>query len=144
MKLIKYVEEMGRSSSLEGIFIVTDEEFKTLEQLDGQDIYLGEVSGKHSEVTITFEFDNVEILSEEESEINIVERLIGNDVGFRWRHYLLERVFEEMWENVPYDYENFNGNLSIVLKNNGYEGIMADKYTEIWKQHEEELKNESK
>jgi hypothetical protein len=134
MKLIKLVLDMRRSSNLEGSFIVDDDEFKWLEALDGQEVYLGEVAGKHSEVFFTFEVSDLEILSQDEREIEIIRRLLGNSFGFKWKNYLFESLIERMYDSAIEDYVYDKITLEESLKSNGMTGIVAEKYTEIWKQ----------
>jgi hypothetical protein len=98
-RVIRISFEMRRSADLEEICVVDDEEWETIQKAkeNGVSIYLGEVAGKHSEVTVTLDDDCLEVLSEDPKDAEVLNRLIGGHAG----HYIVSAVLEAMegWED---------------------------------------------
>jgi hypothetical protein len=63
-KLYEFHWDCGRQGDLSGLFIAEDSD---LEDLMGNEIYFGEVLGKHSEVYGTLEVTDCKVISEDES-----------------------------------------------------------------------------
>jgi hypothetical protein len=138
MKLVKLVLGMRRSSDIEGSFIVDNDEWDWLESLDGNQIYLGEVAGKHSEVIFDFSLSDLEILSEDPKEIEIVQRLLGDSFGFHWKDYLIGGFLDDMHENAWTDFVE-KDSFEQSCEDHGYVGSIAQKYRAIWNDVETEL-----
>ena len=133
MKLYRFTLSFYHSANLSGIFTVNDEEEKLLKELDGQNIYLGEVAGKHSEVTFDFAFDDLEFITDDYNVIEIIEKYIGKQSGFNWRYYLLEypkeQAYEDGWRWGYYgDYDT----IEECLANENYVGILAETVTQAF------------
>ncbi len=77
-KIYKFAADFGRMGDLEGVFVSTDEE---LEELYGQEIYFGEVLGKHSEVVLTLEAEHITEVTDDEKFIELFEKY-GLENGF--------------------------------------------------------------
>lgn len=71
MKLYKYSQDFGRMGSLEGVFALTDEEYAR--GIAKGEVYLGEVLGKHSEVTAYIQPSTVTMLTDD---AEFVERAV--------------------------------------------------------------------
>jgi hypothetical protein len=99
-KLCKYVLEFHRSSDLEGVFIMTDEEIEAVKDMEGCEVRYGEVAGKHSDVECELRFSDIQILSEKEEEIAFFERLFPEGVGFSHKTYWFntDRAYDDGWE----------------------------------------------
>lgn len=67
LKLWKFSEDYGRAGDVEGLFIATEEEVDKF--LVGREICFGEILGKHSEVSISFEKKDFKCLDVSESTI---------------------------------------------------------------------------
>lgn len=67
MAIYRLFVDCGRSGDLEGIFEATPEAVK---DLIGKTVNFGEVLGKHSEVIVTFEEDEIIFLTDDEDFIN--------------------------------------------------------------------------
>ena len=67
LKLWKFSEDYGRMGDVEGLFIATEEEIDKF--LVGREICFGEILGKHSEVSISFEKKDFKCLDVSESTI---------------------------------------------------------------------------
>ena len=67
-KLWKFHWDCGRQGDLDGVFIATEEE---VQSLVGQEVYFGEVLGKHSEVYGTIEQGEITMIT------NNAEAVIG-------------------------------------------------------------------
>jgi len=77
-KLYSYYIDYGRSGNLEGLFIAEESELK---KILGKEIYFGEILGKHSEVTYTFDESDFNVLSEDQYKIEWLESLLGSSVS---------------------------------------------------------------
>lgn len=75
LKLWKFSEDYGRCGDVEGLFIATEEEIDKF--LVGKEICFGEILGKHSEVSISFEKKDFKCLNVSKS--TIAELFIASD-----------------------------------------------------------------
>jgi hypothetical protein len=73
-----------RGCTLEGVFVLTDEELNSLQSFE---IYYGEVAGKHSEVIDYVNKEDINIISTKIEDIEYFERLFPNGVGFKFKKY---------------------------------------------------------
>ena len=67
----KYRESFGRMGDLEGVFVATRSE---VADAMGKETYLGEVLGKHSEVSASVNGDTVKLLTEAVEAVDLVEK----------------------------------------------------------------------
>ncbi len=74
-KLWKFSEDYGRMGTVEGLFIATEEEVDKF--LVGTEICFGEILGKHSEVSISFEKKDFRCLDVPESTIQELFKVLG-------------------------------------------------------------------
>lgn len=67
----------------ESVEIMTEDEFKTMKEFvsDGKEVYLGEIAGKHSEIYGPLEEKDYTVLSTDEAEIVVFEKLLGECFG---------------------------------------------------------------
>lgn len=72
--LVQYFEDFGRSGSLEGLFICSEDE---LEYLNGATVDFGEVLGKHSEVYSDETYENCKIITSNQDAIRDMEVMFG-------------------------------------------------------------------
>mgnify|MGYP003442854302 CR=1 FL=1 len=70
-KLYKYQESFGRMGDLDGVFVLDQEQY---DRGMGMDIYLGEVLGKHSEITATTSEKTITELTDDQE---FIERAIA-------------------------------------------------------------------
>lgn len=63
--------EIGRYHDIQGIFLATDEE---VEKLIGTELYLGEIAGKHSEVTVEVTKNDIILVTEDALAVEIFSR----------------------------------------------------------------------
>lgn len=73
--LVRMKLDFGRLGELSSVFVCTDEQ---LESLNGKFHEFGEVLGKHSEVSCTFDAEDFTILTEDQSFIEDFERIVGD------------------------------------------------------------------
>ena len=120
----------GRGFDLSGTFLLTDEEYEMLKNMDGQEIYYGEVAGKHSEVTANFNFQYLQILSEKKEECEFFQRLFEREgTGFDFKYYwLLEENAEELGADCFYNYEDPEE----AAKDYGYIGNLKEAFLRGW------------
>jgi hypothetical protein len=79
MKVIARCAWSFRAGDIEAVFICHEYE---LEQLYGHVMHLGEVLGKHSEVTVEIGGpEDVEILCKDQGKIAIVEEIFGTSIA---------------------------------------------------------------
>lgn len=67
--VFKYSENFARMGSLVGVFIA---ELDDVECADGQEVYLGEVLGKHSEVSASINSETVKLVSSDPAIVALV------------------------------------------------------------------------
>jgi hypothetical protein len=91
---------MHRSSDIEGVFVLTDEELDAVKVLEGYEVYYGEISGKHSEVMVELRYKDIEILTDKEEEIAFFERILPHGAGFSFKGYWFntDKAGEEGWD----------------------------------------------
>jgi len=73
-KLWRWEVDCGRMGSLEGLFIEDEEELKALQ---GKEIYLGEVLGKHRDITYTFNMYECTEVGCTVEELEVLVKILG-------------------------------------------------------------------
>jgi hypothetical protein len=68
--IYKFFADFGRMGDLSGVFVAKAED---VENIIGQEVYFGEVLGKHSEVVMTIEDDNFTLVTNDEKFIEMFE-----------------------------------------------------------------------
>lgn len=83
MILVKYSRDCGRNGTIESTEVITDDQMKYLEFAieKEQDIYFGEVLGKHSEVVCPIRPQDLTILSEDQDRIDWLVKIAGMHIG---------------------------------------------------------------
>ena len=96
MKLYSFYEYYGRSGSIEGLLILTDEEYNKLTSFKGG-IYWNELLGKHSEGHHTFDEETLSDLGIPEDVVKILYDKIGSVVS---GPFDLDHIWEQVdeWE----------------------------------------------
>ena len=94
-KLYKFERYFRRQGTLRGFFI---EDEKLVEKVIGERIYFGEVLGKHSEIIIDLDDEDISIVTDDQDFIDKFEKLIGcsghNPIS-RWQDMEDEEDIEE-------------------------------------------------
>lgn len=94
-ELVKFYWDCGRMGSVEGLFITT--EAKRIRSI-GEEVYFGEILGKHSEVYGTIKEEDFTVKSTDQDFINKLEELLGSDIsGYNPLSYLNETEVDESW-----------------------------------------------
>ena len=84
--LYSFYADCGRQGSLDGLFIATQEE---VDKAIGQEVYFGEVLGKHSEVSGTLEANEITLVSEDQEKVEWLLFILGHCVsGFNPLEYV--------------------------------------------------------
>lgn len=78
--------DCGRMGELTGLFVAEQEKMNALIQ-SGEEVYFGEVLGKHSEVCGPIEEDDVSLISTDENVIKVIEEH-GLENGFNPFDYI--------------------------------------------------------
>ena len=86
--LYRFYEDCGRMGSLDGIFVAEESD---VDALIGQNLYFGEVLGKHSDIDVDFTKDSFEKMDVSQSAIDEVSKVLGNSWS-GWNPV-------EMWEH---------------------------------------------
>ena len=72
-----YYKDFGRQGELEGLFVADHEK---LLNLDGKNIYFGEVLGKHSEVIVKFSYDeDIDVRTQDQDFIKKFQDIMGDN-----------------------------------------------------------------
>jgi hypothetical protein len=74
LKLYEWSWDQGRGYDAEGLFVASEEELKPML---GRDIYFGEICGKHSEVTLSFDMEDFTIKSDDQGFIEQLIAIVG-------------------------------------------------------------------
>ena len=79
LKLYSYFVDCGREGELQGLFVADDE---NVQNLVGKELYFGSVLGKYSEISGTFELDDVTVESEDQEKIGwLIETFEGHTIS---------------------------------------------------------------
>lgn len=98
MVLVKFYWNCGRMGSLKGLFVCPREQ---LDALIGEELYFGEVLGKHSEIYGTLEQGDVTILSEDQEKIAWLQEIMGGSSTISgWNPLEYISVDEDVEEDV--------------------------------------------
>lgn len=90
--LYEFSWDCGRSGSIDGLFVSTNEE---VSGLIGKEVYFGEVLGKHSEVYgVIEEGDITEVDIDADAVAKVSEKLGDTWSGFNPLHYIEEEECE--------------------------------------------------
>jgi len=73
--------------------ILNDEEAKTLESYIGMELYFGEISGKHSDVTRELTRDCFDVLTDDPKKIEVFRELTGGHIG---SFSVIGTIFEQL------------------------------------------------
>ncbi|WP_297639644.1 hypothetical protein [uncultured Clostridium sp.] len=77
-KLYKFYWDCGRQGEVEGVFIADETE---LENAIGENIYFGEILGKHSEVYGVLEKEDIEEIKVSKNTLEELEKILGNSIS---------------------------------------------------------------
>lgn len=90
-KLYEFYADFGRMGELSGRFVLGDGEQTLLAETYGQEIYFGEVLGKHSEVYLKLEPAHITVVTDDEAFLAQADALKVNlGHGFNPLDYLPE------------------------------------------------------
>lgn len=78
MKLFRFFVDYGRMGELHGLFLAEEE---AVNSLVGKNIYFGEVLGKHSDVDITIEEKDIELINVSQATIDDLYANFGADIS---------------------------------------------------------------
>lgn len=95
--LYSFYWNVRRMGSVEGLFICDP---VVLESHFGDDVYFGEILGKHSEIYGTLDEDDVKLVSDDQEKVEWLLDLLGASVsGYNPLDYLREQDEEESEED---------------------------------------------
>jgi hypothetical protein len=103
--LVSFYHDFGRSGDVEGLFVTTREQ---LAEAMGQDAALGEILGKHSDVTVTVTEENTKIVSDDNDKIKWLMEIIGYTAtisGYNVVDYAIIHDEDEEEEDEEYEDE---------------------------------------
>lgn len=95
--LVEYFYDCGRMGELEGLFVCTEDELNKAIDLEDE-VYWGEVLGKHSEVYHTLTAQDLRIVSEDQEFIRKLQEVLKVEStisGFNPVERILESVEDE-------------------------------------------------
>lgn len=96
MKLWTWYIDCGRMGELNGAFFATDEQ---LERVLGYEVYLDDVLGKHSEITVTLESDQFTALEISKQSVAVITEKLGTTLSGINPIESAEENNEELWED---------------------------------------------
>jgi len=84
--LYQFYWDCGRMGSVEGLFVADD---KAVDKAYNKRVYLGEVLGKHSEISGVLKQDDITLVSDDQSKITWLVSLLGENIsGFNPLEYM--------------------------------------------------------
>ena len=99
-KLYGFEWDVGRMGDVHGMFVADEAD---IEKAMGQDVYFGEILGKHSEVRGVLEEDDLKILSENPDFVQQFKEIMPNGFGYNPLDYITYYC-EECGEMLERDY----------------------------------------
>ena len=112
--IYKFFFDCGRMGELEGIFVAEPQEVKRLIN-SGEELYFGEVLGKHSEISGVVSVENFIFVTDEEEIVNFFE-IHGMATGINPLSY-----FEEEGAEDDINEEDSGGD--VLSQENSFEGF---------------------
>ena len=76
LKLYNFYYRCGRMGHIEGLFVACQSE---VDSIMGQEVYFGEVLGKHSEINVVMSEENIRFLSDDQNFISVLIEATGGD-----------------------------------------------------------------
>jgi hypothetical protein len=70
--IYKFYWDYGRQGEVKGIFIATKEE---VANIIGKEVYFGEILGKHSEIYNTVDEEDIELITDDQAIIEVIEKI---------------------------------------------------------------------
>lgn len=99
--LWKFYWDCGRSGSLSGLFVATENEIK---EAIGREVYFGEVLGKHSEVYGQLEEGDITRVNLDSETVEKVEKVLGETwSGWNPLHYVKYQCIRCKEEDFNHD-----------------------------------------
>ncbi len=93
LKIFSFYWDCGRQGNVEGIFVATQE---AVDKAIGEEVYFGEILGKHSDVHGTLDAEDLTVLTDDQDFINKYIEIFGEcGTGYNPLDYLLE---SEDWD----------------------------------------------
>jgi hypothetical protein len=81
-RVIKWRLDFWRSAPLTATFPATEEDWRLIQTSEGQCVYLGEVSGKHSDISYIVSVADFEVVTEDPSEVKVFAKILPRGAGF--------------------------------------------------------------
>jgi hypothetical protein len=100
MKLYRYYEEYRRMGSIEGLFILTDEEVEKYKKYTSY-LYWDELLGKHSEGHFNFSDDTLEVIDLPEEVVALLHDKLGKVISGPFDFDYFDEIIDE--ENAEYE-----------------------------------------
>lgn len=98
-KLYKFHWDCGRHGEVKCFFIEDD---AVVKKCLGVRVYFGEILGKHSEIFGKLEEHDLEVLTDDQNVIDIIEKYIGKSFGHNPLNYLRaddgDELPEDFWD----------------------------------------------
>lgn len=92
-KVYKYEEYFGRMGSLDGVFVASDKDIADLKRI--KRIYLGEVLGKHSEVSATASDETIKLITDDQNVVKFFIQHLGGSTGTDLVGYMRDQEGDE-------------------------------------------------
>lgn len=83
-----------RGGSLDAVVLATDEDWALIQSLEGTDVDLGEVNGKHSEVVYEVTPADFVVATDKPNEVALFARVLPKGTGFNIMGYLRNHAEE--------------------------------------------------
>jgi hypothetical protein len=92
--VVRWTYYAGRGGDLVSMMVLTDDQWSALQRAaaGGDKVYLGEVCGKHSEVTATLKPEQFTVLTDNPEWASIVQKVIGRGMGLNIYAYVSGEV----------------------------------------------------
>lgn len=79
-RLIRVSEYIYRGCDIDSLFVADEAAWAKITKWceAGNEVYFGEIAGKHSDVSVAFDLDDFKVMSEDQGFIDQFEKIVGN------------------------------------------------------------------
>lgn len=102
-RVLQWSMSFWRGGSLSAVILATDEDWALIQSLEGADVHLGEVNGKHSDVSYEVAPADFVVATDKPEEVALFARVLpdgtGTDIMSYLRDHAAERESEEEGED---------------------------------------------
>ena len=93
-RVIKWSLWFRRGGTLDSVIVATDDDWATIQKAAGEQVRLGEVNGKHSDVHYNVDLKDFEVVTDIPGEVAVFAKVVPRGTGFSIMSILRDAVLE--------------------------------------------------